>query len=219
MIASVIFATGLLLGLLHALEPDHVAAVTTFAVRRPNRRAAVGFGLRWALGHGGMVLLVGTGLLLLGLQFPPAAGTWLERLVGLVLVGLGAWTVASARRLHVHAHTHPDGVTHTHLHSHAHGAAHAHGHGATLVGALHGLAGTAPVIALLPVVALETPWLGIGYLIAFGIGTAIAMGLYALLAGAVVGGAARRSGRLARRIAMGTGVLTIAVGLFWLVQA
>jgi nickel/cobalt transporter (NicO) family protein len=219
MIPSVAFATALLLGLLHALEPDHVAAVTAFAVRRPNRRAAVGFGLRWAAGHGGMVLLVGTGLILLGLQLPDAAGTWLERLVGVVLVGLGAWTVASARGLHAHAHTHGDGVRHVHLHSHAHGASHAHGHGATLVGALHGLAGTAPVIALLPVVALETAWVGIGYLVAFGIGTAAAMGLYALLAGAVVGGAARRSEALARRIAMGTGILTIGIGLFWIVQA
>jgi ABC-type nickel/cobalt efflux system permease component RcnA len=212
------YATALVLGTVHALEADHMAAVTSFAVRRPGIRESVRFGVRWSVGHGGAIVLIGSGILLLGLQLPAAAGHWLERLVGLVMVGLGAWTFRGARELHAHAHTHGDGVVHAHLHSHAVHDDHDHGHAVTAVGLLHGLAGSGSAIALIPLVGFESPAGGIFYLVLFSIGTIGGMALYGLLAGAVLGRAAEGSVRLARTLARVTGAFTMMIGLVWLLR-
>lgn len=212
------FGTALLLGLLHALEPDHVAAVSSFVVRRPTPRKALGYGVRWAAGHGGAVMLAGSILIALHLRLPDIAGIWLERLVGLSLVLLGGWVAWTARSLRAHRHTHRDGTTHAHLHAHVGPAPHEHGHAATAIGALHGLAGTAPAIALVPLASFDSPLFATGYLATFAIGTAVAMGLYAMFAGVIAGRAAIRSEKLARGLARLAGVGTIAVGVFWLLR-
>lgn len=212
-----LYATALLVGSLHALEPDHLAAVTSFAVRRPRWREAVRYGVRWALGHGAAIVGAGTVLLLIGLRLPAATTHWLERGVGLVLVGLGAWTIAGARRLHAHTHVHADGTVHAHLHSHALVHDHDHRHAATAVGLLHGLAGTAPAVALVPLAGFDSAGVGIAWLVVFAIGTACGMAVYALLAGLVAGRVALRSAPLARWLALATGCLTIGVGILWLV--
>lgn len=229
--------TALALGLLHTFEPDHLAAVSSFVVRRPAPRAAMGYGFRWALGHGGVILLAGFILVLLRLQLPPHANHWLERVVGLSLVALGGWVLLTARAIHAHEHAHADGTVHTHVHAHprapapcppdvrafsaakvGHPRRHDHGHAATLMGAVHGLAGTAPAVALLPLVGMDSPGLAVAYLATFGVGTAGAMGLYALFAGLIAGRAARRSEALARGLARFAGVGTVAVGVFWLIR-
>jgi nickel/cobalt transporter (NicO) family protein len=214
----ILYSTALLLGSLHAMEADHMAAVTTFAVRRPGVRAAVGFGVRWSAGHGGAIVVIGAGLLLLGVQVPAATTHWLERLVGLVMIGLGVWTVRGAGRLHAHRHTHGAEVEHTHVHSHALDDGHEHGHAVTAVGMLHGLAGTGSAVALIPVVGSASPAAGILYLVIFALGTIAAMAIYGLLAGLVVGRAADSSVRLARNLARGTGVFTIMIGFVWLIR-
>lgn len=216
---SVPLLAALMLGVAHALETDHVAAVTAFVGRRPGPRAAVAFGLRWAAGHGAAVVIGGTALLVAALRVPMVAEVWLERLVGLSLVLLGCWTIASGRTLHAHRHTHEDGTRHTHLHGHLDGDTHEHGHAATLVGLLHGLAGAAPAVAVVPLVRLDSPWLGTGFLVVFAAGTAIAMALYALLAGWIAGRAAVRSAVRARALGIGSGIATIGVGAYWLAAA
>jgi ABC-type nickel/cobalt efflux system permease component RcnA len=74
--------------------------------------------VRWSVGHGGAIVLVGAGLILMGLHLPDAATHWLERLVGAVMIGLGIWTFRGARALHAHPHVHADGAMHEHVHSH-----------------------------------------------------------------------------------------------------
>lgn len=212
------YATALVLGTVHALEADHMAAVTSFAVRRPGIRESVRFGVRWSIGHGGAIVLIGAALLLLGIHLPAGAGHWLERLVGLVMVGLGAWTFRGARALHAHAHVHDDGVVHGHLHSHAVHDGHDHRHAATAVGLLHGLAGSGSAVALIPLVGFESPMSGIFYLVLFAVGTIGGMSLYGLLAGVVLGRAADGSVRLARLLARVTGVFTMVVGFVWLLR-
>jgi len=216
----------LVLGVLHSLEPDHLAAVTSFVVGKPGRRAAAVYGLRWAMGHGGIVLLVGTTLLLMPIHLDGSVGLWLERAVGVSLLILGAWVLATARTIHAHAHRHDDGTEHVHLHAHplsAHAVgergrpgSHRHGHAATAIGALHGLAGTAPAVALMPLVATDSVASGAVFLATFGVGTAGAMVLYALFAGLVANRAARRSVWLGRALARVTGLGTAAVGVWWL---
>jgi sulfite exporter TauE/SafE len=212
------YTTALFLGSLHALEADHMAAVTSFAVRRPGIRQAVRFGVRWSVGHGGAIVILGAILLLLGVQVPEATGHLLERLVGVMMIGLGIWTFRGARALHAHAHHHGDGTVHAHLHSHAVDDAHDHRHGVTAVGLLHGLAGSGSAIALIPVVGFDSPAMGIGYLLVFALGTVFAMALYGLFAGFVVGRTADSSVRLARSLARGTGLFTIVIGFVWLLR-
>jgi nickel/cobalt transporter (NicO) family protein len=216
------YSTALLLGSLHAFEADHMAAVTSFAVRRPGLRTAVRFAVRWAAGHGGAIVLVGGGLLFLGVRVPEATEHLLERLVGVVMIGLGIWTFRGARALHAHLHSHDDGTRHTHVHTHpaahAHPAAHGHGHGVTAVGLVHGLAGSGAAVALIPVIGFESPLSGVLFLTIFAVGTILAMALYGLFAGLIVGRTAENSTRLAQLLARGTGVLTVIIGFVWLLR-
>lgn len=195
-----------------------MVAVTAFAVRRRRRLDGIAYGLRWAVGHGTAVVAAGALLLIVGLQTPDALTHFLERGVGAVLIALGLWTLVGARSLHAHQHAHDDGTRHLHLHSHAFGGGHQHGHGATVVGLLHGLAGTAPAVALVPMAGAHSVPGGIAYLLFFALGTAAGMALYAFIAGLIVDRAAVRSERIARLLARAAGAATILVGCVWLLR-
>lgn len=228
-------STAAMLGFLHAIEVDHMIAVTTFVSRRPALRSAAIFGARWGVGHSVAVLIAGGILVATGLRWPERYDAYGEAAVGLVLVGLGVWALVSARRLHLHPpeehgdhahlHVHADGAGHAHEHHHHHGHAdpgrvpHRHGHGITLVGLLHGLAGTSAVVALLPVTLIQRKVLGLGYLVCFGLGTTAGMMLFAVIAAAAMRQAADRSVRLGRLMAMLVGLAGIGVGLWWIGRA
>src|SRR5688572_1994654 len=126
-----LYFTPLLLGFVHALEPDHMAAVTTFVSRRPSLRDAVGFGLRWGMGHSGAILLVGMVLIVAGVRIPDSVAAGLEFGVGTLLLALGLWLLWGV--VHGRAHAlarHPE-------------EAHSHHRGSLWVGVAHGLSGTA----------------------------------------------------------------------------
>ena len=213
-----LYLSALVLGTAHALEPDHMAAVTTFVVRRPRPLQAALFGARWALGHGAAIFIAGVVVLVLGQTIPDSWTLVLERVVGLAMIGLGIWTVASAPALHAHEHIHADGTRHAHVHSHALAPSHEHGHAVTAVGLLHGLAGTGSAVALIPLISLRSPQQGALYLFLFGIGTAAGMATYAFLAGFLVRRVSDFSVRLARGVTLTAGLFAIAVGIFWLVR-
>jgi hypothetical protein len=219
------YVTAFALGAGHALEVDHMVAVTVFVGGRPRLGAAVGFGMRWALGHSLVVLLVGGALVMAGVRVPAAAYEWAELLVGATLIGLGIWGTRAARRLHVHLpHDH---AGHAHLHAHGPSASphvhehrptdttHRHRHVSTLVGALHGLAGTVPVVALIPVTLMTGKSAAIVYLGVFSAGTILAMSAYAALAAVAVHRVAA-SARLARSVAFATAAASVLVGVWWI---
>ena len=212
------FLTAVILGSLHAFEADHLAAVTSFAVQKPTPRQSMGFGFRWALGHGTSILLAGMLLIFIGLKIPESAAGIMERSVGLVLIALGIWTVFATRALHAHEHVHHGSERHLHFHSHLLSKGHDHKHGATAVGLLHGLAGAAPAVALVPLTVIDSAFGGVGYLLLFGIGTAASMSLYALFAGFIAGRATRIAQPFGRAIGQLTGVGTIAIGVVWLIR-
>ncbi|MDQ2669376.1 MAG: hypothetical protein M3Y31_01975 [Gemmatimonadota bacterium] len=223
--------TALTLGLLHALELDHMLAVTTFVSRRPAPRAAAWFGARWGIGHSLAVLAAGGVLLLSGVRWPERWDSAAEALVGIVLIGLGVWAIASARKLHLHSVEEHGGHAHLHVHAaarephlHRHAdaaeASRPHDHGAvTLVGLLHGLAGTSAVVALVPVTLADRVAVGLGYLTAFGIGVTVAMTLFALVAALAVRNASARSLDAGRWVTRMVGVAGMVVGVFWVVRA
>jgi ABC-type nickel/cobalt efflux system permease component RcnA len=235
----VVLGTACVLGFLHALEIDHMLAVTTFVTRRPKLAVAAGFGARWGLGHSLAVLLAGGLLLATGLKLPTRYDALGEAAVGLMLIGLGVWAWVSAARLHLHtpeehgghahvhahhdtAHAHHEAAHHHHHHhEHPHGHAHAgHEHGGiTLVGLMHGLAGTSAVVALVPVTLLESLSVGLGYLVMFGVGVTAAMTLFAMAAAYAMHQAAERSLVWGRRAARLVGVAGILVGAWWVLRA
>lgn len=194
-------------------------AVTTFVSRRPGPREALRFGVRWGAGHSAAVLLLGGLLVALKIRVPQSLGAILELAVGAALAALGVWALRGARALHAHEHVHGDGTRHTHVHSHAHSRDHGHGHTLTLLGALHGLAGTGPVIALLPLTLADSRLAAGAYLAVFGMGTIAGMMLYTLIAGFVAGGMASRSVALARGLAILTGLASLGVGGLWIARA
>jgi ABC-type nickel/cobalt efflux system permease component RcnA len=209
--------TALVLGSLHAFEADHLAAVTSFAVQKPSPQQSVGFGFRWAVGHGTSILIAGLFLIFLGLKIPESATAVMERLVGLVLIGLGIWTMVATRAMHAHEHMH-GGAHHVHLHSHLLDGGHDHRHAPTIVGLMHGLAGAAPAVALVPLALFDSAFGGISYLLLFAIGTAVSMSVYALFAGYVAGRATRLAEKFGRAVGQLTGVSTIIIGIVWLIR-
>lgn len=223
----VALGTACVLGFLHALEIDHMLAVTNFVSQRPALRTAARFGFRWGLGHSVAVLAAGGILLATGLTWPARFDQWAEAAVGVLLIGIGLWALRSTRNLHIHTPTeHGD---HLHLHTHAAGSTggHAHphhhhphqGHGITLVGLAHGLAGTSAVVALVPVTMMDRVSVGIGYLLAFGVGVTTAMTMFAALSAVAMKQAAERSLALGRRITDAVGVAGVLTGCAWIWRA
>ncbi len=198
--------TAVSLGFLHALEPDHMAAVTTFVSRRPRPLEALGFGLRWGLGHSAAILVVGSVLIALGIRLPEAVVSGLEFGVGTMLLGLGAWLLWS--------------VVHGEAHALAqHGHPHAHRGGSLWVGMAHGIAGTAPLVAVVTVTASSSAWAAGVYLFLFGVGTTAGMGLYAAIAGAVFHQAQHRVPALGGTLRTVTALGSAVLGVFWMVNA
>ena len=234
-----VLGVGFLLGMRHATDADHVIAVTTIVSRERSIVRAAAIGALWGVGHTVTIVAVGAAIIAFGLVIPPRLGLTMELSVGLMLIALGVLNlrglgrgVARLRGAHVHPHAHGDFV---HTHEHRHGGAH-HGHGAgdvpiarldrrfaglglyqtvrpLVVGTVHGLAGSAAV-ALLVLVAIPEPRLGVLYLALFGAGTIAGMMLItAALALPFAYTAARLSG-VNQALALGSAVVSLAFGVF-----
>jgi hypothetical protein len=183
--ALLIVAAGIGAGLVHVFSgPDHLAAIAPLAMKR--QRGAWLTGLRWGIGHASGVLFVAALSLLLRGVFPiKLISSSSDRLVGALLIGIGFWTLRKALLIHAHSHAH-EGEAHEHIHVHGRSAAkahavkrHLHTHAAFGIGTLHGLSGSAHFLAILPALAMPSTALAIIYLGCYGIGTVVAMILFA----------------------------------------
>ncbi|MFQ5703316.1 MAG: hypothetical protein ACE5HT_04765 [Gemmatimonadales bacterium] len=200
------YAAALSLGVAHALEADHVVAVSTFVSSRPVPGAAVGFGIRWGIGHSAVVVIIGAVVAWTGMTLPRQLALWAELAVGLTILGLGIWATRTAHRL-------PQRVR-----SAAGVKCDPHERRSRLlctgVGAVHGLAGSTPVVALIPVTLLPDFRTALGYLIAFSVGTVLGMACYAALAALAVSRAA-----FSRTLVRATALASVLVGLLWTIRA
>ena len=212
MIALIV--TALVLGAQHTLAPDHIAAVSVFASRRATWQRALGLGARWGVGHSITILLLGSALVWSGAHVPAAWEVVLERLVGVVLIVLGLGSIWRVRRLPLRWHEH-DGVRHAHPPA-LQGSAHAQDHRALLgIGMLHGVAGTGALVIAIPLAAGASPTRSMVFLASFGVGTVLAMAAFAAIIGALCGSAARGSLGMERVLGIASGVLSVAVGVWW----
>ena len=217
-----VLAIGGLLGLRHAFEPDHLAAVSTLATRPGGRRlwSAGHLGLIWGLGHTVTVGAVALLIIALGVQLP--AGLWpaAELLVAGLLILLGTlviWRYVRGR-WHMHAHVHAAAAPHFHLHSH--GADPSHGHTHAMVdarrslgfGIAHGLAGSGAIAALL-VAAVPDTMSRLVYFAAFSAGTIVGMLGVSLTLSVLVRVAAERSARWATMLHVGAAVMSVVAGV------
>jgi hypothetical protein len=208
---------GLVLGMRHALDADHVAAVSTIVSEQRGLRGSVLVGGFWGLGHATSLLLAGGLLLAWRLRVPERVAALLETGVGLML------RAARGLRLHAHRHSH-DGREHVHIHAHRDGEAHAasahdqHGHALgvglrpLLVGMVHGLAGSAAP-ALLVMGAAKTALAGLAYLVALAAGSALGMLLLSALMSLPLTLLAARYQLLQLRVQLLAGASSLAVGL------
>ena len=212
---------GLILGLRHAFEPDHLAAVSTLATRPAARlRSAARLGLVWGLGHTGTVGVVALLIIVLGVHLPDRFWPAAELLVAALLVLLGAtviWRYARGR-WHMHAHAHPVTPPHFHLHSHASDATHSHAHAAVDArrslgfGVAHGLAGSGAIAALLVAAAPDASSRLI-YFAAFGAGTIAGMLGVSMTLSVLVRVAAERGARWATILHVGAAVGSVIAGV------
>ena len=224
-----ILGLGFLLGMQHALEADHIAAVSSIAARRSQIGDIVRHGLTWGLGHT-LTLFVFAGLaILLGRAIPETVAKPIEGAVGVMLIGLGAhvlWRLWRDR-VHFHRHGHADGTVHFHAHSHAGDTlphartAHTHEHGfrwrTLLVGLMHGMAGSAALLVL-AVTQASSPAAGLGYVALFGIGSMIGMGALSAVIAVPLAVSARFLTVANRALQGAVGTVTIAIGLVTLVE-
>jgi high-affinity nickel permease len=219
-----ILTLGLLLGLKHAFDSDHLIAVSTIVTRERSPWRSLWIGLFWGVGH--TTTLVAVGILVLGLktQIPPPVGLSLECLVGVVLVGLGLATLYDywKKRLHAHTHMH-EGSTHSHFHMHADSTAHQHQHPMQLgckpllIGMVHGLAGSAALM-LLVLTTIPSPALGLLYIGIFGCGSVVGMGLVSLVMGLFFSLATDRLHTFDQGIRLTVGALSTAFGAWMIVE-
>src|SRR6266581_999191 len=224
-----VLGIGFLFGMQHALEADHIAAVSSIAARRTDVRDIVKHGLTWGLGHTLTLFVFAGAAILIGHAIPEALARPLETAVGIMLVGLGAhvlWRLWRDR-VHFHKHGHDDGTVHFHAHSHAgetspHArAAHAHDHGfrwrTLLVGLMHGMAGSAALL-MLTVSQASSPAVGLGYVALFGIGSMIGMGVLSAIIAVPLAVSARWLTWANRGLQGAVGFVTVAIGVTTIVE-
>ena len=176
-----IVGLGFVLGLRHALDTDHLAAVSTVLAQRPSFRASGMIGFSWGLGHTTILLLVGAVVLVFRVPVPEPIALAAEFGVGAMLVFLGCMLGLRLvrERWHVHRHEH-DGTQHLHLHSHALADDHGHGHWwhdsvrPFCIGMAHGLAGSAALL-LIVLSSARSVSEGLIYIAVFGAGSILGM--------------------------------------------
>lgn len=214
-----------LVGMHHALEADHVAAVSSLASGKKRLSDIVGLGLTWGLGHTVTLFLLAGFALVLGQAIPETFSMQLEAAVGIMLVGLGGHVLWRLRRdrVHFHGHRHEEGETHFHAHNHTFDSMqharspHCHAHRfhwrTLMVGMTHGMAGSAALL-LLTVTQIRSPWMGLVYVVLFGIGSMLGMAVVTAVIGVPLTLTAQFLTSANRGLQMAVGITTIVIGAY-----
>jgi len=224
------FTAGLMASTLHVITgPDHLAAVTPFAIE--SKKKAWKIGLFWGIGHLTGMILIGALFVLFKTLIPiEKISEFSEQLVGLVLIGIGFWALykifkknRSHKHLHVHSENNP--MIHSHEHLHDNHKSHNHEHHTSMrqsyfaslsIGVLHGLAGIAHFLIFLPVIGFESQSDSTLYILGFAIGTVLAMTVFAFIIGKLsVFTKNNHNEAFFNGIRLAAGLIALIIGFYW----
>ena len=222
--------TGLLASILHVLTgPDHLSAVLTFVIE--SKRKACKIVLFCGIGHLAVMILIGVLFILFkSLIHFEKISEYIEQLVGLVLIGIGLWSLIrifkkndSHEHLHVHSENNP--VIHSHEHFHKHEKTHHHQHkksekqsylASLSIGVLHGLAGIAHFLIFLPVIGFESQLDSTLYILGFAIGTVLSMTIFAFTIGKLSSfSKTNHNDAFFNGIRLAAGLIALIIGFYW----
>jgi len=220
-----VLGLGLILGLRHALDPDHIVAISTIVSESKSVRRSSLIGTFWGLGHTMSLLIAGVLVIALKVQISDRFALWLEFAVALMLILFGVKAIHKSLRewkVHVHRHTH-DGSTHSHLHVHRAGVEHSHGHRHLirsgvrpfLVGMVHGMAGSAALMILV-LATIPSAVAGLIYIGLFGLGSVGGMLVMSSLISLPFVFTARRFKFISQALQIMVGLFSLSFGLLLL---
>ena len=227
-----ILLLGLLIGMQHALEADHVAAVSSLCTGTRSVRRIAAHGAVWGLGHSLTLLIFAGAAVFLDLRFGETMAQVLEGVVGVMLILLGGQVLFRLwrDRFHFHRHRHADGRTHFHIHSHLGENAnhdpdhHVHAHASglpvrtLLVGMVHGLAGSTALV-ILTASTVQDPVMGLLYVALFGLGSIAGMTVLSSLLAVPLSWTAQAFTWVHRSLQAAVGAATMVLGMLVLVEA
>jgi high-affinity nickel permease len=222
---GLIVVVAVLLGLRHASDPDHLAAVSTLIAsgRDRTKRSAARLGLTWGLGHATTLFAFGLPIVLFKSYLPEPVQEGAEASVGLVIMALAVWLLVRWRRglFHIHVHAHGGGP---HVHGHAHGGDVDHAHQITArsplqaygIGLVHGMGGSAGVGILL-LATIHNRGVAVGALAVFALFTAVSMSIMSTTFGMTLSSGPMR--RSFNRVAPALGTASLLFGLWYALGA
>ena len=225
-----ILGLGLVFGLKHATEVDHVVAISTIVSRHKNVFRSAFVGALWGAGHTASLMAIAIVVLWFRIAIPERVSGWLEFGVALMIIGLGVSALWRALRsdgqMHVHQHTHGD-VAHTHVHFHEHETRHErsarsqHSHRVSrvgwkpvMVGMMHGLAGSG-ALTLLVLTQISSAWVGLLYVLTFGFGSIAGMLLMSGLIGLPFALTSRKLTHAHQGLQTVAAILSICFGIWY----
>lgn len=181
---------GLMLGMRHAVDPDHVVAITTIATRETSLRRAASIGAMWGVGHTMTIMIVGSAIILLRIAIPPRVGLAMEFSVALMLIVLGVVNLFARRDSdRPVSNTRP-----------------------LVIGMVHGLAGSAAVSLLVLATVRDAKW-ALAYLLLFGVGTIAGMMVATVAIAWPASYAMTRAASTRRWLTFASGILSLGFGL------
>ncbi len=218
---------GFLIGMQHALEADHLAAVSSMSAQKTGVRAFTRHGMFWGIGHALMLVLIAGSAILLKFTMSDQFSSLLEAGVGVMLLALGVNVLLRLKQDKIHFHVHEHDSAKPHIHAHSHGGdqhvphhlnPHTHSHTEGLpwrtfsVGLMHGVAGSAALIVL-TAATQQSPLWGIFYILLFGIGSIVGMALLSVAIALPMTYAAQSVDWAHRGLQLCVGIATLAIGM------
>lgn len=221
---------GLLMGMGHAFEADHIAAVSSIAAQKKSPRQIIASGAIWGFGHTITLLAIVGGVIGFGFVASQTLNHWLELLVGVMLIGLGGHVIYTMvrERVHFHSHNHHVGGQSTiHFHAHSHSGQstahdtlnHTHNHPegfpfkSLLVGMMHGMAGSAALLVIFSS-TLNSAAHAFAYILLFGVGSIVGMALLSSIIAVPLSWSARTLTWANRGLQGAIGMVSIIIGVF-----
>jgi high-affinity nickel permease len=226
MLMSSLLLLGFMIGMRHALDADHLAAVAAITTQQNNSiRSSIRHGLVWGLGHTITLFLFGSVVIWMDTVVPEKLTYFLQIGVGIMLIALGLDVLRRVVRDRIHYHIHRHNQSTAHIHAHSHQAEpshelskheHSHDHSfpfrTLMIGLMHGMAGSAALI-LLTMETVDSLWLGLWYMLLFGVGSMLGMAILSIIIAIPLRASANGLTWMHNGLQTAIGVLTCGLGV------